>query len=263
MISIHSHPLSSPLNQLVGLMILGGALLYAYSIYDLYQHGALGSIWRRGLIRSYQILAFLGGLVTLATALLSPLDTRAEISFSAHMIQHILLTMLAPPLLLFGIPSPIARAALFRPWLRSLLGRLTDPFVAFTIFYLNLYVWHVPDVYDFALQNEFAHALQHTLFFYTAMLFWWRIIDPTHGWFPLWDWPPAKWVYLLVAAPASYILGAFLWGSGRIIYPHYAGIEALADQRLGGLIMWIQGWMFLMVSMLVFFRGYHPEREPA
>ncbi len=136
MIAICSHPLSSPLNQLAGLMILGGGLLYAYSFYDLYQHGALGSLWL-------------------------------------------------------------------------------------------------------------------------------RIIDPTHGWFPLWDWPPAKWVYLLVAAPASYILGTFLWGSGRIIYPHYAGIEALADQRLGGLIMWIQGWMFLMASMLVFFRGYHPEQEPA
>ena len=261
MIAFHGHLLHDPLNQLVGVMILFGGALYAYAFYDFYRHGSLDSLWRRGLIRSYQILLFVAGLLTLAVALLSPLAERADLRFSAHMAQHILLTMVGPPLLLFGLPSPIARAAFSRRWLRYLLDRLTDPFVAFSLFFLNLYVWHIPDIYEFALQNELAHALQHALFFYTALLFWWRIIDPTRGWFSLWDWPPAKWVYLLVAAPASYVLGTWLWGSGRIIYPFYAQLGGLSDQRLGGAIMWVQGWMFLMISMLVFFRAYHPESE--
>ncbi len=257
------HALHSPLNQLVGLMILGGGLLYAYSFYDLYQHGALSSLWRRGLIRGYHVLLFVAGLVTLAIALLSPFDGQADVRFSAHMVQHILLAMVGPPLLLLGTPSPIARAALIRPRLRAFVDRLTDPLIGFTAFFLSLYVWHIPAVYEIALDKEFVHALQHASFFYAGLLFWWRIIDPTHGWFSFWDWPPAKWVYLLVAAPASYVLGPCLWGSDRILYPHYAGIGALADQRLGGSLIWIQGWMFLMVSMLVFFRSYHPEQEPA
>ena len=263
MITIFSHPLSSPLNQLVGLMILGGGLLYAYSFYDLYQHGALGSLWRRGLIRGHHILLFVMGLVTLAIALLSPLDGKADLRFSAHMVQHILLTTVVPPLLFLGTPSPIARAAVIRQRLRTFIDRLTDPIIAFFAFFLSLYVWHIPTLYDLALHNEFVHALQHASFFYTGLLFWWRIIDPTHGWFSFWDWPPAKWVYLLIAAPANYILGTILWGSGQILYPHYSGIGALADQRLGGSILWIQGWMFLMISMLIFFRAYHPEREHA
>ena len=261
MIAIYSHPLSEPLNQFAALMILSGGALYAYAFYDLHQHGALSSLWRRGLIRGYQILLFVSGLTILAVTLVSPLDQLADVRFSAHMAQHILLTMVVPPLLLFGLPSPIARAVLSRRWLRRLLEWVTDPLVVFSLFFLNLYLWHVPDVYEYALQNEFVHAIQHALFFYTALLFWWRIIDPTHGWFPLWDWPPAKWVYLLVAAPASYILGTWLWGSSRIIYPSYAQLGGLPDQRLGGAFMWVQGWMFLMISMLVFFRDYHPERE--
>lgn len=263
MIAIFSRPLSSSLNQLVGLMILGGGLLYAYSFYDLYQHGALGSLWRRGLIRGYHIFLFVAGLVALAIALLSPLDGKADSRFSAHMVQHVLLAMVAPALLFLGTPSPVARAALIRPRLRAFIGRLTDPVIAFSAFFLSLYVWHIPTLYGLALHNEYVHALQHASFFYAGLLFWWRIIDPTHGWFSFWDWPPAKWVYLLVAAPASYVLGTFLWGSSQILYPYYSGSGALADQRLGGSIIWIQGWMFLMISMLIFFRAYHPEQEPA
>ena len=212
MIAIYSHPLSEPLNQLAALMILSGGALYAYAIYDLHQHGALSSLWRRGLVRGYHVFLFASGLAILALALVSPLDRLADVRFSAHMAQHILLTMVVPPLLLFGVPSPIARAVLSRRWLRRLLEWVTDPLIVFSLFFLNLYVWHIPDVYEFALQKEFTHALQHALFFYTALLFWWRIIDPTHGWFPLWDWPPARWVYLLVAAPGQLHFGNLVVG---------------------------------------------------
>jgi cytochrome c oxidase assembly factor CtaG len=107
------------------------------------------------------------------------------------------------------------------------------------------------------------------LFFYTAVLFWWRVIDPTRGWFPLWQWPPAKWIYLLVAAPPSYVLGSILWVTGDVLYPYYTavprlwGFSALADQQVGGMLMWVQGWMFFMASMIVFYLAYHPEAETA
>ncbi len=109
--------------------------------------------------------------------------------------------------------------------------------------------------------------MEHALFFYTALLFWWRVIDPTGGWFPLWGWPPAKWLYLIVAAPPSYILGSILWSTDRVWYPFYAqvprlwGLSALADQQYGGLLMWIQGWMFVMISVIVFFIWYEPDKE--
>ncbi len=93
------------------------------------------------------------------------------------------------------------------------------------------------------------------------------MIDPTGGWFPLWGWPPAKWLYLIVAAPPSYILGSILWSTNTVWYPRYAqlprlwGLSALADQQYGGLLMWIQGWMFVMISVVVFFMWYEPEKE--
>ncbi len=138
MIAIQSHPLHEPLNQLAALMILSGGVLYAYAFYDLHQHGALSSLWRRGLVRGYHIFLFASGLAIVAATLLSPLDQRADVRFSAHMAQHILLAMVIPPLLLFGVPSPIARVVLSRRWLRRLLEWVTDPLIVFSLFFLNL-----------------------------------------------------------------------------------------------------------------------------
>lgn len=106
------------------------------------------------------------------------------------------------------------RGALGNRHAREILGRISDPLVGYLAFNANLLLWHVPGLYELALRNEWIHALQHALFFYTALLFWWRVIDPTHGWYPMWRWPPATWVYLLVAAPPSYALGTILWVVG-------------------------------------------------
>ena len=149
MILLH-HPGSVPLNRLVGALIVLGVMLYAYGFYDLYRHGALRSLRRRGLIRGYQIALFAAGIAVLIVALLSSLDERADERFSSHMIQHVLLTMVAPPLMLLGLPSPIGRAALSRSWLRQLVARVTDPVVTFAVFFLNLYVWHIPVLYEMA-----------------------------------------------------------------------------------------------------------------
>jgi putative membrane protein len=183
------------------------------------------------------------------------------------MAQHVLLIMVAPPLILLGLPPPLTRWLILKTGLRGALDWLTGPLIAFALYNINLLVWHIPAMYQAALNNGFIHDLEHALFFYTALFFWWRLLDPTQGWFPLWQWPPAKWFYLLLAAPSSYILGSILWAANTVLYPYYTlvprlgGMTALADQQYAGLLMWTQGWMFFMASMIVFFMWYNPTVE--
>ena len=252
---------------LIGIGLLCAAGLYLAAWLDLRRHNRLASLRLRGLIRDRHPVLFAVGLAAIGIALLSPLEHLAGLRFSAHMVQHMLLMMVAAPALLLGLPSPFARGALGKRWIRQTLDRVSDPLIAYFVFNVNLLIWHIPRLYQLALLNPWIHDLQHALFFYSALLVWWRVIDPTRGWFPLWRWPPARWVYLMVFAPPSYALGAVLWGGSWLLYPYYAAvgalfqITALADQRLGGLLMWIQGWMFLMLSMFVFFVRYDPELE--
>ncbi len=240
---------------------------YAFAYYDLQRHGRLAGMVRRGLIRRHHPWYFATGLMTLFLALLSPIDALADMLFLMHMVQHILLIMVAAPFILLGLPTPLTRLLILETRLKGILIWLSNPFVAYILFNANLLLWHVPMAYEAALRNEIIHDLEHALFFYTALLFWWRVIDPTGGWFPLWGWPPAKWLYLIVAAPPSYILGSILWSTNRVWYPFYAqvprlwGLSALADQQYGGLLMWIQGWMFVMISVIVFFIWYEPDKE--
>jgi cytochrome c oxidase assembly factor CtaG len=254
---------------LIAIGLLAAAGSYSAAFIDLRRHNRLAGLRSRGLIRDFHPVLFGVGLAAIAIAVLSPLDTLAGLRFSAHMVQHMLMMMVAAPALLLGLPSPFARGALGRRWIRQILDRLSDPLIAYFAFNANLLLWHIPRLYQLALVNPWIHDLQHALFFYTALLVWWRVIDPTRGWFPLWRWAPARWVYLLVFAPPSYALGAVLWGGGWLLYPYYAAVgamfqlTALADQRLGGLFMWIQGWMFLMLSMFVFYARYDPELEEA
>ena len=250
------------------LLGLGTAVAgYAYAFYHFRLHGWLPRLARRDLIRHRHPWFFAAGIMTLFLALLSPLDALADLLFTAHMVQHILLIMVAPPLILFGLPSPLIRWLILELKARRILAWLTEPIFAFALFNFNLWLWHIPALYEAALSNAAVHHLEHALFFYTAVFFWWRVIDPTHGWFPLWPWLPARWIYLLVAAPFSYVLGSILWISSDVWYAYYTvvprlwEVTALADQQAGGMLMWVQGWMFVMASMIVFYLAYHPEAE--
>lgn len=248
--------------------LAAAAVSYAYGFHYFRQHGWLEGMYQRGLIRRSQPWLFGGGLLAIFIALLSPIDILSELLFSFHMAQHILLVMVAPPLLLLGLPAPFLRWSLVEARVRGILNAITDPVVAFALYNVNLWLWHIPALYQAALRNELLHDLQHALFFYTAVLFWWRVLDPTHGWFPLWGWPPAKWIYLMVAAPPSYILGSIFWASSAVYYPYYAevvprlwGLTALRDQQIAGLIMWLHSWMYLMASMIALYIRYEPEKE--
>jgi cytochrome c oxidase assembly factor CtaG len=240
---------------------------YTFAFYHFRHHGWLDRLARRDLLKRSHPWFFASGLAVLILALLSPIDALAELLFWAHMVQHLLLLMVAPPLILLGLPSPLIRWLVLEARLRGVLDWLTNPLLAFGLFNVNLWLWHVPSLYESALRDPLIHDLEHALFFYTAVFFWWRVIDPTRGWFPLWQWAPAKWIYLLVAAPPSYILGSILWASNRVLYDYYTqiprlwGVPAITDQQIGGLLMWVQGWMFMMVSLFVFYFKYDPETE--
>jgi len=265
MMRAHLGDLVSPVTVLL-LMAAGG---YAYAFYHFFQQGWLERLRRRGLVRAWQPVCYMGGIAVLCVALFSPIHDLADEFLYWHMTQHVLLMMVAPLLILFGLPSPIIRWLIYKADLKNILAGVTHPLTAFMLFNINLLTWHVPVFYQATLTSELIHDFQHALFFYTSLFFYWRLVDPTHGWYPFWEWAPARWLYLMVAAPPSYILGSVLWASNVVFYPYYAqfvrlgGISALQDQAYAGMIMWLQGWMFVMASMFVFFLHYEPGLEQA
>ncbi|MFO0894500.1 MAG: cytochrome c oxidase assembly protein [Phycisphaerales bacterium] len=214
--------------------------------------------WARGRAAS-----FLLGCVVLLAALSGWLDAWAEWRLSAHMAQHVLLTMAAPPLLLCGWPGlPLLLGApawirrdlvgAFLGWrpLRRALRTLVRLPVAWLLFTITTLAWHLPAAYQAALERPWLHALEHASFLITAGLFWWPVVAP-------WPWrrtvrPLLLVPYLLLADLANTLLSATLAFSPTLLYPWYAGRgsvlgadapadEALRDQGLAGALMWFIG----------------------
>ena len=138
-----------------------------------------------------KLAAFLGGLAVLFLALASPIEPFTDLLLQVHMVQHLLLMMMAPPLLwlgaplfplLRGLPRPVRRVWV-APWLsapplRRLFGRLTHPLTALVLFVAATWVWHAPPVYDLALRSSGWHYLQHACFLGAALVFWYPIVRP-------------------------------------------------------------------------------------
>jgi putative membrane protein len=206
-----------------------------------------------------QIQLFAMGWICLFAALVSPIDQLSDYLLSIHMVQHLLLTLIAPPLLLLGTPR-----WLFRPLLRipaaAQIGKvITSVVPAFIIYNMVFSLWHVPRYYELTLNNLSFHILEHGMFFVTAALAWWPICSPL-------DEVPAAPVglqifYLFFQSFPPTILGAILTFAETPLYPHYTrvarlwGMTPLVDQQLAGLIMWIPGSLiFFGVLSVVFVR---------
>ena len=187
-----------------------------------------------------RLACFLGGLATLFLAMASPLEPFAALLLQAHMIQHLLFMMVAPPLLWAGAPMfPIIRglpSAVRIYWvvpllrsttLRRLFGWLTHPVVALPVFVGVTWVWHAPAVYENALRSSGWHTLQHICFLGSALVFWYPVIRPYPS-RPRWS-PWLLFPYLILADVQNTVLSALLTFSDRVLYPHYALIP-----RLGG-----------------------------
>jgi cytochrome c oxidase assembly factor CtaG len=204
------------------------------------------------------LAAFLGGLAAIYLALASPVELFADLLLQVHMVQHLLLMMVAPPLLwlgaplfplLRGLPRPVrifwAAPLLSSPPLRRLFGRLTHPLTALVLFVAATWIWHVPPVYDLALRSRGWHYLEHACFLGTALLFWYPVVRPYPS-RPRWS-PWLLLPYLLLADLSNTGLSALLTFSDRALYPYYAeaprlgGLSAVEDQSAAGVLMWVPG----------------------
>ena len=221
----------------------------------------------RGITRR-QTWCFASAVVLLVVALLSPLDALADDLFAAHMIQHMLLAVVVPPLLVvaapelgvfWGLPFAVRRGVARssrRLRLRALWRGLTIPTVACTLHAVAIWLWHAPRLYDLALRNGGAHALEHLSFVGTGVLLWWRIVHPTTGRRHAYG---VGMLTLFVTAMQTGVLGALLTFSNRVLYPAQAagagawGLTPLDDQRLAGLVMWVVGGLLYVVAMSVLF----------
>jgi putative copper resistance protein D len=206
---------------------------------------------------------FLGGLAAIGVALLSPIEAYEGSLFSVHMVQHLLLQLVAAPLLLAAGPITLAlRASPPRPRrmllavLRSpILHALSFPVVTWLLFAGVNWGWHFSALYDEALENPLLHHLQHATFLGAALLFWWPAIgaDPSP-----WRLPhPVRLLYLFLAMPQNSFLGVALLQATAVLYPHYVsnlrgwGPTPLEDQQLGGMIMWVVGDVAFLAGMAV------------
>ncbi len=212
-----------------------------------------------------QITWFALGYLVLVAALVSPLHALGEAYlFSAHMVQHVLITLVAPPLLLLGTPGWLLSPLLRIPLVRTLARSVTAPVFAFLVFNGAFALWHVPSFYDAALNQELLHTLEHGSFFGAAVLMWWPILSPMSELprLPL----PFQTFYLFLLSIPQKIIGALITFAGEVLYPTYeiaprvAGLSALADQQLGGIIMWVPGGLIIFgVFTTLFFLWMGPS----
>jgi putative membrane protein len=216
-----------------------------------------------------RIAAFCGALGTVVLAVTGPIHDLAGRSLvSAHMLQHLLLTLVVPPLLLAGTPGWLLLPAVrLRPVAR--IGRtLTRPLPALAIFSVVFAAWHVPFLYEWALRHHGLHILEHLLLMAAAVLLWWPVLSPLPEWPRLH--PAAQLLYLFVAGIPMVPVAAFITLTDQILYPFYGeapwqwGLSPLADQRLGGVLMWMGGPLVFLIAMtIVYFRWMGRDVEPA
>ncbi len=208
-------------------------------------------------------MAWYGGLLALFVALQSPIATYDTTLFSAHMVQHLLLTMVVAPLLVLGAPitlllrvvSPSARKRVVLPLLHSRAARVISfPVIAWLVFAGVMYGSHFSPLFDAALENVFVHLLEHALYLSAALLFWWPVVgaDPSP-----WRMPhAARLLYVFLGMPYSSFLALAIYSASGVLYPHYAtlqrdwGLTPLADQQLAGGIMWVGGDGLFLVAVV-------------
>ena len=224
--------------------------------------------------RPGQAARFAGGLLALLLALNGPLHDLSDwYLFSAHMVQHLVLTLVVPPLLLTGVPG-FMLDALLRPCLArrgpgAVVRTLTRPLPAFTAYAVAVVGWHLPGPYNSALEIHGWHVVEHLALLGTAILGWWPIASPSRLAPPL---PyAAQLLYLFVFGMPMTVVAAMITGAERVLYPFYEAaprivdLTPLADQQLGGVIMWVpSGLIPLAAFTIVFFRWVAAEAdEPA
>jgi cytochrome c oxidase assembly factor CtaG len=250
---------SWPFDPWLYLALIGCALIYVRGWRIL--HARDSGAWPVARLACY-----LGGMAALFLALASPLEPFAPLLLQAHMVQHLLFMMVAPPLLWLGAPLfPIVRGVprgvrtywlvpvLRAPAARRVFSQLTHPLVALPLFIATTWLWHVPAIYERALRSPGWHAVQHLCFLGSALLFWYPVVRPYPS-RPRWS----LWLlfpYLILADVQNTVLSALFTFSDRLLYPYYGqiprlgGLTALSDQSVAGVIMWVPGSVVFLVPL--------------
>jgi putative membrane protein len=233
--------------------VIGIAAVAALYLWSARRAGAAGPSPARHL-------AFFGGLLVLFLSLNGPLhDLSDYYLFSAHMVQHLLITLVVPPLLIAGVTRAMLLPLLDVRGLGAAARWLTRPVTCFALFNIVLAVWHLPPVYNLAMAYHEVHIAQHLMFIGAAVVMWWPIISPMPE-LPRLSYPGQMLYCFLMVIPMS-IVSVYIAMAERVLYPAYSiaprifGISPLMDQQYGGLIMWIPGGLFFYgVMTVVFFK---------
>lgn len=240
------------------LPLLALLLLYRAGVRSVARHHPANPVPR------WRAWCWYGGLGVLLVALASPIATYDATFFSVHMVQHLLLTMVAAPMLALGAPitlllrvsSPRLRQRLILPVLHSWpLRVISFPVVTWIAFAAVMWASHFSPLYDAALHDELVHVAEHALYLGVALLFWWPAVgaDPSP-----WRLPhAARIAYLFLGMPQSSFLGLAILSTPNVLYPHYETLERawgpspLADQQLAGGIMWAGGDLVFLIALIL------------
>ncbi|HZU78143.1 MAG TPA: cytochrome c oxidase assembly protein [Dehalococcoidia bacterium] len=249
------------------------ALIYGTGLRRLWRQAGRG----RG-VEPWRAVSFAAGMLTLAAALLSPLDGLSSALFSAHMAQHLLLLAVAPPLLVLGLPQLVAFWALPHPsrrrlggwWLRHRAARaawrgVSHPVSVWLLAAAALWIWHLPPLFDAALRSEPVHAAEHLCFVLTASLFWWTALQP-RGRRRLSA--ALATPYIIAMALQSTVLGVLLTVSAAPWYAYSSataawGLTPNQDQQIAGLVMWIPGGVIYLAAACALFVSWLEQGETA
>jgi cytochrome c oxidase assembly factor CtaG len=228
---------------------------------------------------AWRLASFFAGLVTIWVAIGSPLEALDDVSLTVHMVQHLLLAAVAPPLLLLGapelpllrgIPQSLARGVV-SPFLRLPVVRrfghvVSNPAFCWLVATFALIGWHVPAVFELALRSDWLHKLEHASFLCAGLLFWWPVVQPwpsTPRW-PQWSIP----LYLFAATLPCDALSGFLSFCDRVVYSSYLsaprvfGLSALEDQQCAAALMWVAVTFILLTpAVLVTLRILSPSKS--
>jgi putative membrane protein len=213
-----------------------------------------------------QRILFFTGLLVIFASLNGPVhDLSDYYLFAGHMVQHLLLTLVLPPLLLAGVTGEMLRPLIRHRAVRAVARRLTSPFACYAIFNVVLAAWHLPPLYNAAMASHGIHVVEHLMFMSCAVLMWWPLMSPLPE-LPRLAYPGQMLYCFLMSLPMS-IVAIYIAMADHVLYPAYAsaprlwGITPLEDQHIGGLVMWIPGGLYFYGVMTVVFFKWSQRQE--